>query len=96
MAIDYIADIYYIVNDCGVTITTATSGEVKAIYDNPYIALTDDLISVASSERILYCVSSDVTSLKVGDMVTIGNKNYKITHKEPDGTGLTILRVGER
>lgn len=93
--IDYIGDIRSIVDDCGIDVVVG-SGEIKAVYDNPYTALTDDYGIVAGSQRILYCLSSDVTSLKIGSSVTIDGKTYKVIAIEPDGTGLTIIRVGER
>lgn len=93
--IDYISDIRAIVDDCGVTIQVG-SGEIRAVYDNPYAALTDDYGIVGGSQRILYCVSGDVTSLKIGSSVTIDGKTYKVISIEPDGTGLTTIKVGER
>lgn len=94
--INYEADIRSIISDIGTQVIIESGAVITAVYDNPYTALVDGQVEVSGSERILYCSSGDVTSLGIGSALTIGGKSYKVISIESDGTGLTIIRAGER
>jgi len=63
---------------------------VDGIYDADY---GDPLGLVAGATKVLMIQSASVPGAAVGQSVTIGGTSYSIASVEPDGTGITRLRL---
>jgi hypothetical protein len=87
------------INSIGLSATyTSDSGipaSITVLFDNDYQGI--DLASgqIMSSGPAAYCKSSDVPNATQGDEMTINGVLYTVIGIEPDGTGLTILRLKE-
>lgn len=86
------ADLSTFLADFGQTATwNATS--ITVIFDNKYATAMPDMGGVMSSEPQALCRSTDVAAAAVGDSFTVNSVTYTISRIEPDGTGLTVLRL---
>ena len=74
--------------------TAATVGgvAVNGIFDNAYAMAMG---FVAGTSPALLVASASVPSAAVGDAVTLGAVSYTVAGVEPDGTGVTLLRLQE-
>lgn len=72
--------------------TTATIGgsSVSAIFDSEFLAAFG---LVETAAPMLTARSADVSGASVGDAVTVNSTSYKIASLEPDGTGITVVRL---
>lgn len=67
--------------------------EIWAIFDNEYQgSLGDNMIE--SSGPALTCRTSDVLVIRKGATVGVGELTFKINRHEPDGTGMSVIRLG--
>lgn len=71
---------------------TVGGAAVVGIFDRQYLT---EMGFVAGSSPVLLCISAEVSSAGEGTAVTIGAASYTVTVPEPDGTGLTLLRLQE-
>jgi len=71
---------------------TVDGATVSGIFDNDYLTAMG---ITAGTGPVLLCAAADVTSADQGDAVTIGAASYTVTSKEPDGTGMVLLRLQE-
>ena len=65
---------------------------VRGIFDNAFLS---SLGITAGTGPVLLLPTSDVGSAAYGDAITVGAASYTIAGIEPDGTGLTLLRLAE-
>ena len=65
---------------------------VRAMFDNGYDAMQD--LVAGSSPKLL--LASSAASAVVGDSVTVDGHSFRVTTVEPDGTGVTRLRLEAR
>lgn len=65
--------------------------EVQAVFDNGYSA---ELGMDGLGPR-LTLASADCATVVQGDTAVIGSVNYTVAAVEPDGTGVTLLRLQE-
>lgn len=65
---------------------------VNGIFDNDFLIA---LGVTAGTGPVLLCAAADITSAAQGDTVVVGGISYTITSLEPDGTGMTLLRLQE-
>jgi len=74
---------------------SGTVSVCRVIFDNNYLTLlgTVDFAGVASSEPGAVCKSSDVAGARHGDTLTVNGATYAVIGVEPDGSGITILRL---
>lgn len=72
----------------------ATVGGValNGIFDNAFL---ETLGITAGSSPVLLIVSSAAPSATHGTSVSVGGASYTVTAVEPDGTGLSLLRLQE-
>lgn len=77
--------------DWGVSATIGAA-TVTGIFDSVY---QQALGLVAGSSPQLVIRSADAGSVANGSAVTVAGTSYTVTAIEPDGTGLTILRLQE-
>ncbi len=62
---------------------------VRGLFDNGY----GEAFDVAATRPSLLCRSGDVSTAAHGTAVSVDAVSYKICGIEPDGTGLTRLRL---
>jgi len=67
---------------------TVGAGTVRGIFDNAY---QDAFSLVPGTAPVFMCASADVSSVDVGDSITINATAYSVTEVRPDGTGMTVL-----
>jgi hypothetical protein len=85
------------INSIGLSATyTPVSGSpasITVLFDNDYKAI--DLASgvVASLGPVAFCKSADLTGTVKGGSLVVSSVTYTITNIEPDGTGMTLLRL---
>jgi hypothetical protein len=74
--------------------TAATVGgvAVNGIFDNDYAVAMG---FAAGTSPVLLVASASVLSASVGTAVTLGAVSYTVAAVEPDGTGVTLLRLQE-
>jgi len=65
---------------------------VDGIFDNQFATA---LGFTAGAAPILVCKTEDVSTVEQEAPVTIGSTGYTVTGVEPDGTGLTLLRLSK-
>lgn len=74
--------------------TVYINGEdIKAIVDRE--VLIDEAVGrpIYSRNPTLHVRDKDVDNVELGDEVVVRDVNYKVTGYEPDGTGMTIIRI---
>lgn len=69
--------------------------EVYGIFETAYIELGFDAIDVGSKEPMLSVRTSDVVEADTGDTVKRQGSYYSIEKIEPDGEGITLLKLAE-
>jgi len=77
--------------DFGVDATVGGSA-VRGIFDNDFLT---SLGVTAGTGPVLLLPTASVGSAAQGDAVVVASVSYTITSLEPDGTGLTLLRLQE-
>lgn len=65
---------------------------VRGIFDNDFLTT---LGVTAGSGPVLLLPTVNVGSSALGDAITVGGASYTLVGIEPDGTGLTLLRLQE-
>jgi hypothetical protein len=75
--------------DFGVSATVGGVA-VTGIFDKAFL---ETLGIVGNSSPVLLILSSAAPSAAVGDTVVVGSVSYTIGDVEPDGTGMTTLRL---
>ena len=99
MAVESAADraIFFGVDDFGITATYtrgATPSTVIGIFDMAYVTVDVAEVGYASAEPEFLMQSSQVPSGAVpGDTLTVNSTAYIVRNIEPDGTGVTRLRL---
>ena len=83
-------DIAACLADFGETITTDL-GTFTAIFDRDYIGVGE--VEVESSGPAITCASTDVTDLVAGTQIEHNGIRYVVRAVQPDGTGITVLRL---
>jgi len=68
---------------------TVDGVQITAIVDSPYTQALD----VATSAWSLTCRAADVTTVVFNDTATVRSVSYRVVGIEPDGTGVTVLRL---
>lgn len=76
-------------------IATINSNPVKVIFDDAYTGVSIETGEVASSDPQAAARTADVSTVTTGTSVIINGVTYKVIGNEPDGTGLSILRLSK-
>ena len=71
---------------------TIGAATVPVIFDAAY---ADALSIVSGTQPVALAASADVSAVSSGTSITINAVAYTVTAIEPDGTGLTRLRLQE-
>lgn len=76
--------------------TTATYNgitPVDGIFDAEYFQPDAGFAGIQSSQPVFLCRTVDVSSATHGQTLVVASINYKIVGVEPDGTGMTLLKL---
>lgn len=66
---------------------TRNQTSVNGLFDNEYI----ESVSMSSLTPTFLCRTSDLTSIKINNVLTVNSTDYKIRDIQQDGTGMTLL-----
>jgi len=84
-------------NDFGVVATyrrNTTNYSVVGIFDRAYLEVDVADVGYATTEPQFTMATADIpTGGVVGDKLTVNAIQYTITNIEPDGTGMSLLRL---
>ena len=75
----------------GYVVATVGGSSVGALFDNGFSSAFD----IAGSGPRITLPTSSAPSAALGDAVTVSGVSYTVAGIEPDGTGLTVLRLQE-
>ena len=77
--------------DYGVTATLSVGGSAVVIFDNVYTGAFNGVIGDSAPQ----CLgkTAALAAVTVGSTVTISGTTYTVCAIEPDGTGMTLLRL---
>lgn len=82
---------YFRTADFGTAAVYSGSGAtINGVLDAEYL---EPMGRVQASTPVFACATADVASATHGQTLTIGATVYKIVGVEPDGTGMTVLRL---
>lgn len=87
----WLDDLATMLRDFGTSVTLPSAAVITGIFDADYVAVGD--MAVESSGPALTCRSADVSGLSLGQSVTISAQAYTVRSIQPDGTGVTVLRL---
>jgi len=99
VAVETSADraIFFAVADFGVAATyrrITTDSTVNGIFDNEFVQVEVAEVPYDSTEPVFYCRTADLPSgYTVGDRLTVSSVAYTIREFQPDGTGVSKLRL---
>lgn len=86
----FIEDFHEFLDTDDFAVTATVNGlSVRGIFDAEY----QDVFNVESSSPAFSCVADDVSTVSNGDLITINSVVYTIVEQQPDGTGMTVLRL---
>lgn len=94
MAIDFADDLDEMLSsdDHGVSVTW-NAATFDGIFNKEYFTEEGGQVGTASSEPMLYVRSTNVNGIAEEDEITIDGDSYFVEDFEPDGTGVTMIRV---
>lgn len=75
----------------GYSQATIGAAHVDGIFSTDYADYGNGLVS--GSAPVFTCATADVTSVVEGTAITISAVGYTVRGIEPDGTGVTLLRL---
>ena len=85
----YDDDIEAALADFGVDALLNDTQTIQGIFDNDYT----EALEMAATEPHFICKSSDVTKVRRDDRLRIGAESYRVVNLEPDGTGVSVIRL---
>lgn len=62
---------------------------INVIFDAQYV----DVLGTESASPAATCASKDVADVQHDDQIEINGVTYRVTGIQPDGTGVTVLRL---
>lgn len=68
---------------------TVRGRQINVIFDEQYV----DALGVESSQPAATCESALVDDVEQDDTMTVGGREFRIIGVQPDGTGVTVLRL---
>ena len=75
------------------TEVTVGGSALDAIFDNAYVEVGLDGVTVESVGPVLHCRTIDVPGVAQDDAAVVNAVNYTVGEVMPDGTGMTLLRL---
>ncbi len=73
------------------TAATLNGAAVNGIFDNDYYEALGN--TVEGSSPVFRLATSDASAVAHGQSLVIASTTYKVRGVEPDGTGVTLLRL---
>lgn len=80
---------FFRTQDFGVDATINDAAHVNGIFDNGY----NEVLGMTGATPQFTCASAEVVGVKRNDTLVIGDANYRVQNVEPDGTGVTVLKL---
>lgn len=68
---------------------------IKGVFINKFEAVDFGLTDVESSSPFFMACDADVTGVAHADTLAIVGITYKVTGVQPDGTGVTLLKLSQ-
>lgn len=62
---------------------------IHAIFRNQFV----EALGMAASEPTALCISTEVDGASINDRLRMHGTDYRIVGKEPDGTGMALLKL---
>lgn len=90
MTVESQADLLSFLNDFGVTATIGGTS-VIGIFDDSFLMIDEDGLSVTASAPDFLCRTTDVSSVAENQAVIITGTTWYVGSREDDGTGMTRL-----
>ena len=84
---------FFRTEDFAVSATYAGS-TIKVIFEAPYYESISGVVE--GTQPTALCRTADVSGARHGDNFAVGSTTYKIVGVEPDGSGVTRLRLQEQ
>jgi hypothetical protein len=76
------------------TITSNSSTyTVQGIFDNGHFQIDNGFTVVSTLQTTFLCRTADIAEIEQGDAVVVSGVTYKVVDIQPDGTGMTTLRL---
>lgn len=72
---------------------TLSERTIKGIYDSEHFEIDNGLSVISSAEPQLQVRTEDVTDVTQDSALTANGVSYTVADVQPDGTGMTILRL---
>lgn len=72
---------------------TVNGASLNAIFENGYRAGNIGLAGMAAYGPTLLCRTADLSADPVGQAAVVNATNYVVAAHEPDGTGVSVLRL---
>lgn len=95
MSVEDDTDRLLMLEDWGVTASTASGSSFTGIFDDKYLGVDVSGALVEADSPIFFCRSSDAASLNHGDSLTIGGVVYVVRTLKPDGAGMTAVVLSD-
>lgn len=80
---------FFSVQDFAQPVTRGGGRQFNAIFDAQY----QEGLGIAGSGPALTCATEDVRDMRRDEQVTIEAGKFRVVGIEPDGTGITVLRL---
>ena len=82
-------------SDWGETVIVDGAFPLTAIFNDDFQPLDSDYLTVSSSSPQIDVQSADVARLGIvrGTIITIQGTDYSVHDLQPDGTGISVLRL---
>lgn len=87
----FVEDFDPFLTDFGVTATLSVGGSAVVIFDNAHAGAFNGMIG--DTGPVCTGKTADLSAVTVGSTATIGGTTYTVAAIEPDGTGMTTLRL---
>lgn len=96
MSVETDADRLTLLDDFGVSIGLASGSpqtEIIGIFDNEYYEMGIGDTAYSTTQPKVTVRTSDISNVGQGDIVIVEGTTYTVSDIQPDGTGISILRL---
>lgn len=87
------ADRLAMLKSLGGALVSHADGEFVGIFESAYQNALSNGVDVESADPTIHARTSDVSALVKDAVLTVAAATYRLKRAEPDGTGMTILRL---
>lgn len=86
-------DLTVFLGDFAETVTLTSGRTFKAVVDATFVGVGDGVAEVESSAISIIAKTADTKGVEFGIVVDLDDVSYVVRGIEPDGTGMTVLRL---